>query len=800
MVDRLLFDVRHALRSLRRRPAYTVSCVATLALVIGVNAALFAAINATLFRPIGLKSGERTATVFTMPPGLSDPKYRNPFHAIDLVRFRERSRTLTQISGFIQQERVLGLGDEPTVVATIPLSAELLRLAQDGPVLGRTFTDDEEARQERLVVLSFGTWQARFGGDPGIVGRVVQLDGEPYTIIGVMPRSFPPKFLEAELWTPLGIRNSAAADGRTYIVPIAQLADGASIQQADAESRAIVADLAREFPQTHHGWTAGALGFREWQYGAFRTPLIVLFLAVTVLLLIASSNIASLTLAHVTARGGELALRRAIGASRSAVVRLVLVEMALVNIAGAVTAIGLGASILPSLLAIAPATTRVLGDVRIDWRVAVYAMACGALASIAAGLFPALTAADSSSALHAGTRSTSTRRRQQWRTVLLASQTALCVALLVSGGLLVRALGRASRQAPGFDASHVLTAQLRLPPSRFSTPMSRVTAIDQVVERMSAIPGVVQAGATMNRFIPGFVYQTAVDIERQPTPDGSSHVVGFRRVSPSYFTTLRIRLLAGRNFTAQDSLSTPSVALVSQSFANRFWPNVDPIGRRLKRGTSWMTVVGVVADVSDVNALQPPEPTLYAAWSQTANAAFPTGLVLRTAGDPLAVAPALRAAVRSIDPTLALDRLEPLEKFLADSLAPQRFRATLMLGLAIVGLLLGAIGIAGVTARTIVERMPEFGVRLALGCDARSLWRLAVVEQLRVVGIGAAAGTALALGTGRLLASLLPETGGTDPAVLAGSIVLLAGTAAVAAAVPASRVLRLNPIVVLRES
>jgi predicted permease len=439
MLDRLLFDVRQAARSLRRRPAYTVSCIATLALVVGVNAALFAAISATLFRPIGLTDGERIVSLYTMPPGLTDPKYRNPFHAIDLVRFRERSRTLTAIAGFSPQDRVLGSGEEPMVVATVALSAEMLRLAPEGPILGRTFTVEEETRRERLIVLGFGAWQRRFGGDPGVVGRVVELDGEPHTIVGVMPRSFPPTFLAAELWTPLGVTTSASpTEARTYIVTIAQLAAGATLAQADAEARAIMSDLARELPTTHQGWTGGAIGFREWQYGAFRTPLVVLFLAVTVLLLIASANLASLTLAHVTARGGELALRRAIGATRAAVARLVFVEMAIVNLAGAAVAVAIGAWLLPALLAIAPATTRVLGTVTLDWRVALYAMACGAVSSIAAGLLPAMTAADAPAALHGSTRTTVTKGRQRWRSVLVAAQTALCVALLVSGGLLVR--------------------------------------------------------------------------------------------------------------------------------------------------------------------------------------------------------------------------------------------------------------------------------------------------------------------------------------------------------------------------
>ena len=794
-----MFELRQACRGLIRRPAYAVASICTLALVIGVNAALFAAINATLFRAIPLKSGERTVNVYLMPPGASDAAKRNPLHAIDLARLRERSRTLTHIAAFTTADRVLGTGAEPSVVSTAPVSAELLRLATEGPVLGRTFTDEEDATRARLIVLSHGAWQRRFGGDAGIIGRVVQLDGEPHTVIGVMPPRFPPTFLATELWTPLGITTTAADDARTNVVTIARLADGATFDQANAEIAGIIRDLARELPRTHQGWTGGLLTFRDWQYGNFRAPLSVLFAAVLVLLLIASCNIASLTLAHVTSRGGELALRRAIGATRWSVARLVLLEIGIVNSVGTVLAVTIGAWLVPALLAIAPTTTEVLGDVAMDWRVGLFAATCAAVASLVAGLVPALNASDTAPALAAATsRSTGSRERQWWRTALLAGQTALCVALLVSGGVLVRAYLRTAHLVVGYEPSHVLTAQLQLPPSRYANGPERVAAMERILDRVAAIPGVTTAGATMNRFTPGFAYVTLVDIDGQPTPDGSGHTVQFRRVSTNYFATMQIRVRRGRVFARTDALSTPATAVISQSFADRFWPGLDPIGRRIKRGTSWTTVVGVVDDVSDVDLLQPPEPTLYAAWTQTATVAFPTGLVLRSGGDPETLAQPLRTAIASVDPMLALDRIQSMDTFLAASLAPQTFRTTLMLGLAIVGLLLGAIGIAGITSRTIVERMPEFGVRLALGCDRANLWRSVVLEQLRVVAAGAAIGVGLAAMTGYALAALLPETARFDASVAAGAVGVLIVTAATSAALPASRVLRLNPLTILR--
>ena len=796
-----MFELRQAYRGLVRRPAYTVACIGTLALVIGVNAALFAAINATLFRPVALKSGDRTVQLYLLPPGPPDPNRRNPLHEIDLVRVRERSRTLTHIAAFTTADRVLGVAADPAVVSTTPVSAEMLRLAPQGPVLGRIFTDDEESRKERVVVLSHGAWQRRFGGDPTVVGRTLQLDGEPYTAIGVMPPQFPPTFLAAELFTPLGITGSAADNGRTYLVTIAELADGVTFEQASAEFAELFRGIARELPRTHQGWTAGLLTFREWQYGAFRAPLAVLFCGVLVLLLIASCNVASLTLANVTSRGGELALRRAIGATPWSVARLVLLEIAMVNAMGSLLAIAVGAWLLPALLAIAPSSTQALGAVTIDWRVALFAAGCAIVSSLAAGLVRALKASDTTAAINASAaRSTGSRDRHRWRRAMLITQTALSVALVASGGVLVRAYLRTSHLGVGFDPSGVLTAQLQLPASRYATGPERVAAMERILGRMAAIPGVTQSGATMNRFTPGFSYVTNVDIENQPTPDGASHTVQFRRVSASYFALLRIRVGAGRVFDRTDSLSSTPAAVISRSFADRYWPGVDPIGRRLKRGSAWMTVIGVVDDVSDVDLLQPAEPTVYAAWTQTANVAFPMGLLLRTNGAPEAFAPQLRAAIASVDPLLAVDRIQSVETFFSASLAPQTFRTTLMLGLAAVGLLLGAIGIAGVTARTIAERMPEFGVRLALGCAGADLWRHVVVDQLRIVLTGSALGAGLAAIASRLLASLLPETARFDAAVVAGAVALLVATATVAAAIPASRVLRLNPLAILRHA
>jgi putative ABC transport system permease protein len=772
-------------------------------LVLAANATLFAAISATLYRPVPFRSGERTVTLITMPPGLSDAKYRNPLHAVDLVYFRTHSHTLADITGYSVEDRSLTGRGEPEPVRVLLANESLFRLTADRPLLGRAFTLEEEERNARVAVLNYGLWQRRFGGDTAVLGKALEIEGEPYTIVGVMPPTFPPPALTSGLIVPLGITGVAPKgdEARTYLPTLARITDGATNNDATSEIGALMQDVVRQYPRTHTGWTAFVLSYRDWQYGSFRAPLIALFAAMALLLLIASANIASLALANVSARRGEIALRRAIGASGGAIARLIVLEVAVLNLLGG--GIGLLAAIamLPAILAIDPAATRALGPVSIDWRVAAYAACSAILAAAIASLAPAIHAADGNLAVHgfgSNTRTHGSRTAGRWRSALLVTQTALCLMLLVTGGLVLRALTRSSAIAPGFDPGNVLTAQLRLPPERYATNDARTLVMEQLFLRLRAIPGVVDASQTLNSFTPGESIVTLVEIEGQPTADGSGHTVQFRRVSPSYFRTMRIRQLKGRAFTAQDSPTSIPAAVVSRSFAERFWHGLDPVGRHILRAKGALTVIGVVDDVSDIDLLQAPEPTLYLPWAQSSAALRPVALVIRSAGDPTRLAATVRSAVFSVDPGLTVDRLHPLQAFLSDSLAPQRFRATLLTLLGAIGLLLGAVGIAGVTARSIAERMTEFGVRLALGCDQATLWRSAVAGQLRFAGAGAALGLMLSLGAGKLMGYLLPEIGAADPFAIAAACTVLLVTTALAAAIPALRVLRLDPFAVLR--
>jgi predicted permease len=806
-MDMLRIDLRHAVRSLRRRPGYLVAAVGTLALVIGANAAIFAVANATLLRPVPFAAGDRTVAIYLNPPGTREVRHRNPLRPIDLVKFRQRSRTIGRFEAFTPRTRALTGRGEPEVVREAAVTQGLFGMMGVAPRLGREFRPDEDRPRSGVAVLSHGLWQRRFGGDPGVVGSRVLLDGEPHLVIGVMPPAFPPPFLDAEVFTPFGITEGFAADQAnnlaTYVVTFGELRDGATVAQARDEIDALQRQLAREYPATHNGWTGGAWPVREFLYGEMRLAVLVLMGATAMVLLIACANIANLTLAHVLGRRSELALRLALGAGRRELVRLQAIESLLVSGAGAGLGLLLARAAVPALLALSPDARNSLGAVAIDWRVQLFTVLVALLAAALAGILPAVRAlrADAISVLGEGARrAAGSRRDVRIRRGLLGLQTALCLALLVAGGVLLRSFERLSGVSPGFDADRVLTAQLRLPAATYATAERRGQAVQQILEAIRAVPGVVAAGTTQNVFQPGFAFQTVFEIEHKPTPDAQKHTAHFRRVSPGYFAAMRIRELRGRTFTEADGPGAPQVAVISRLLAERHWPGEDPIGRRVRRGTqpTWVTVVGVVDDVSDVGLGQAPEGTLYQAYAQNNAATAPIGLVIRTAADPLGVVGAVRAAVFGVDPSLPIHRIGTLESFLGDSLKPHRFRAAVLAVLGALGLLLAAVGIYGVTARGVVERTREFGVRVALGSNPMDVVRLVVAQSLQAVGVGAVAGGAAGVWLCTLLASVLTNVAEPDLAMGAAAAAVLVGTATLAAAIPAIRVLRLDPVEALR--
>jgi predicted permease len=800
---RLFIDLLHAWRSLRRRRAYFVTAASTLALVLGANAAIFAVVSATLLRPMPFRAGDRVVQLFMAPPGLSDASQRNPLLQMDVARFRQRARTMKRIEGFLRGDRVVVLEGEPTVVPGAAITPGLIDMMGIRVSRGRALLAEEGQPGHDVLLVTDGYWRRALGEAP--IGSAIVVDGRPHTLTGVLAGGFPPNIVNGDVFVPLVVNEAAAPRNISrYVVTFAELADGASLASASDEAGEIGRQLAQEFPQTHTGWTAGAQFAREWLYGQARAPILMLFAAAAFVLLIACANLANLTSAHAAARAGDLSLRVALGASRADVLRLQFAELLIVSLAGLIPGLLIAQAAVPALLAIDPVAARALGDVSIDWRVQSFSLAAALVTAFAASVIPAVRSFGSGPAgrlAGAALRTTGSAAAMRVRRLLLASEVALCLALLLAGAVVLNGLGAITRQHPGFDADGVLTAQIRLPDASYATHPSRVAFINRLLETVRAIPGVDAASTTMNDFIPGFAYQTMFRIENRPSPDGQPYSTLFRRISPDYFRAMRIREFRGRTFGDQDTADAPAVAVISRLLAEQFFPGDDPIGRVIRRpapNSPAITIIGVVDDVYDAGFGQRPAPTLYLPWTQTSNAGVPISLIVRTRLDPAALAGPVRDAVRQLDPGVPLRKVQPLDAFLQESLAPERFRTSVLGIIAALGLALAALGIYGMTYRGVVDRTREFAIRLALGSARPRVLRLVIAEAMKDVAAGIVTGVIGGLALCAALARFVDHVGTANTLTIATSIGVLTVSALVAACIPALRVLRVDPAEALR--
>lgn len=800
---KLLLDVRHAWRALLRRRAYFLSVSSTLALVLGANAAIFAIVNATLLRPMPFAAGERVVQLFMMPPGMTERSQRNPLLQMDLARFRERSQTMTRFEGFLRGDRVVLQGSEPVAVPAAAITPGLPEMMNMRLLHGRAFLTEEGRAGHDVVLVTESYWRGVLGEPP--LGSVVTVDGRPHALVGVLAGRFPANIVDGEVFVPLVVEPSPAA--RTisrYVVSFAELAEGASVEAAHEEAQHIARQLAQSFPRTHNGWSGGVEPAREWLYGPVRAPVLILFVATAFVLLIACANIANVTAAHSAARTGDLSLRVALGGTRVDVVRLQFAELLIICLAGLAAGLMLAQAAVPALLAIDPVAARALGAVSVDWRVQSFSAAAALLTAIGASLIPGMRSFGSSIAGQSRPsvpRTTGSASAARTRRVLVAGQVGLSLALLMGGAVVIDGLNRVTRQHPGFDTRGVLTAQLRLPETSYGTHADRASFVTRLLEDVRAIPGVEAASTTMNDFTPGFAYQTLFTIDHRPSPDGQPYSTLFRRISPDYFRTMRIRELRGRTFTERDTLDAPTVAVISRLVAEQLFPGDDPVGRVIRRtapDSPAITIVGIVDDVCDAGFGQRPAATLYLPWSQSSNNAVPIGLVIRTSLDPSSLAAPVRDAVARIDPALPLRKVQPLEAFLQESLAPERFRATVLSIVAALGLALAALGIYGVTYRGVVNRTREFAIRLALGSDSRAILGSVVREMLKDVAAGAALGLLGGLMVCKVLERSMEHVGSVTAGTAGASLGVLLLVATAAAVVPALRVFRVDPAEALR--
>ena len=799
------------MRHLRRAPAFAAIVVLTLALGIGANTAIFSVVDAVLLRPLPFREPDRLVTVLHIYPsldGLEAP--------VSVPGFRDYRDQMGIFDGAAVQSgqgfNLTGLGEPQRVVAS-RVSAQFFSTLGVPPLIGRTLLPDEhETSGAKVAVLSHGIWQRLFGGERSVLGRSISLNGEPYEIVGVMPAGFRDFFgRDAELWVPLALRAEQFADGaRTneWLNLTARLAPGVTVEQARARARDFAAQLKQRFPDEYpRDWTLAVEPLADRATGRIRPVLLVLLGAVGMVLLIACANVANLLLARGASRAKEIAIRTALGAGRRQLVRQLLTESVLLAVAGGALGLALAWLAVRGIGALNPANLPFADRIAIDPRVLLFTLALSLVTGLLFGLLPAVHASrtDLHGTLKEGGRSaTADRTGRGVRRVLVVAEMALALTLLAGAGLLIKSVARLSAVDTGFRPEKLLTFHVALPQAKYAGDTARAALWDRLVPTLAALPGVQGAGATTVLPFGGgwstgsFTVEGHQPAEGQPGPWGD-----IRIVTPDFLRTLGAPLVRGRHFEARDAIGAPPVAVVDEEMVRRYWPDGDPIGKRITfddasdSTAQWITVVGVVGHTKHEGLDADARVQLYLPSAQAAQGGM--WVAVRTPGDPLALVPAVRRAVRSVDADLPIARVEAMETLVERSVGQRRLAMILLGTFAGIALVLAAVGIYGVMSFAVEQRTHELGVRMALGAGRRRVLALVVGQGMALAAVGVVVGLAGALALTRLIGSQLYAVRATDPATLAVVAVLLAATSLVATLVPALRATRVDPVIALRE-
>ena len=882
MLGALSQDLRYGARMLRRSPGFTAVAVLALALGIGANSAIFSAVNAVLLRPLPYPDPGQLVQIKkeeALPAGMDLIGGGEFVGGLEFLEWRERNSVFSRIAAYSGSEASLTGVDEAERIVVGQVSADFFPLLGIQPALGRSFLPEEDRPgSHRVVILSHGIWQRRFGGDADVIGRTVTLNDESHTVVGVLPPTF--QFPEPfEMWAPLALNESVERSGTqmSLVRVIARLKPGIALERARADLDAIArqarqgsreaagdapmhgdqsnAPSRTEAPPAARGDTLqqfnselpaqgseermvaipfpGPPGDRDPQ-GAARTTgdeggpprllggsgrlqvvtlreqlvanarltLLVLLGAVAFLLLIACANVANLLLARAVTRKKEIAVRVALGASRGRVVRQLLTESVLLSLLGGLVGILLAVWGVGILQNSGVATLPHMQEIRIDGYVLGFTALISLVNGLVFGLAPALQASrhDVGEALKEGSYgSTGGLRRERLRSLLVVSEVALALVLLIGAGLMVKSFLRLQSVDPGFRPEGLLTMQITLSESRYG-PQQQADFLKQLLQRLESLPGVQSVGATDHLPLTDYSLVTSVAIEGHPPPVfGKDPPASVASVSADYFRAMGIPLKRGRAFTDRDTKEAPGVVLVNEAFARRHFAGEDPIGRRISGGAAegnWLTIVGVVGDVRQKGLDGEPEAEIYRPFSQGGSPLL--SVVVRTAGDPMSLAAAARSQVRALDRDQPVHSMMTMQQRLADSMAPRR-SSMLLLGIfAALALLLAAFGIYGVISYSVTQRTHEIGIRMALGAQREDVFRLIVGQGMILVSIGVAMGLAGAFAVTRVLSGLLYEVSVTDPAIFVGIALLLAGVALLASYIPARRAMKVDPLAALR--
>ncbi len=803
-------DVGFALRLMRKNLGFTAVAVLTLALGIGANTAIFSVVNAVLLRPLPFADEDRLVRLYDLSHREGGEGVRVGHSQRNFFTIREQAQSFESVAAQAYQVLSLTLDEGPGRVVCIGVSESWLETLGVQPIRGRGFSPNEEkaGSDSRVVLVSYGFWQRRLGGDPAPVGRTIVLDGQSHTIIGVMPRGFNYPY-GSEMWRP---RVFDPTNGRSHMLNAqARLKPGVTRQQAQAELDIISQRLEREYPETNRGYTLLLRATRDSLVDNNQTVILLLLVAVGFVLVIACANVANLLLARSVMRQKEFAVRAALGASRFRQLRQLLTESILLSLVGGALGVLFAHWVVRFLVALLPRRmSDIMDEVHIDTTVLVFSLLVAFAVGALVGLVPAFRVSrfNLQELLKEGGRSGAGSSGHRLLSALVVGEIALALVLLTGAGLMVQNLYRLQNSDLGFSTENLVSMQIAFPEATYADPSARIIFVQQALERVRALPGITGAGVinifpfTDGNRLAGFA------LEGQPEDPDRAPMVNHRVVSPGYFGMMKVPLVRGRWFTERDSSNSQPVVLVSESMARRYWPGEDPVGKRVRvvpseAGAPWLTVVGVVGDVVQPRLGDDIEETWYVPYAQslepgTSWTVMEIYLAVRTAIDPAVAVDSVKRAIWQVDKTLPVYDVISGASFYAETISPKRVSTILGVCFSALGLFMAVLGIYGVASYAVSQRTHEIGIRMALGAQPGDILRWILRQGILLVLLGVAIGLAGAVALTRFMSSLLSEVEATDPATFAGVAFLLAAVALLACYIPARRATKVDPMVALR--
>lgn len=802
----LLQDIRYAVRMFARNPAFFIFAAGVLALGIGANTAIFTVAYNVLLRPLPYRDAGRLVMVWEDDSAYGFPQ--NTPSPGNYSAWKAQNNVFTDVAAMTARTLDLTGHGNPEQFQVMQVTANMFPLLGVRQRIGRNITPEEDKPgTNRVVILSHAVWIANFGGDAKILGKQISLNNAAYTVVGIMPPGFIFPDRTVQMWTPIGFSDAELVNHDShYLHVIARLKPGVSLKTANADLGVIAERLQKQFPDSNAKEGAFAVPLRDRLTGNSRLAAFILLGAVGFVLLIACANVANLLLARATGRRKELAMRMALGAGRARIIRQLLTESILLSVIAGGAGLILAVWATPFLAHLIPAGLAPLAGSGINAYILAFLIAVSVLCGVLFGLAPALRVSRidlASTMKQGGARSGSGAAGTRMRDILVVAEVALALVLFSGATLMVRSFTNVRDLDPGFRHAHVLALETELPSPKYDSVTLRNGFFQQTLERINHLPGVVDAGCITWLPLTNWGGANGIVIEGRPAlGPGHAMIPNTRMISDRYMQAVGMKLIAGRTFDSRDGANTQKVAVINEVAAKEFWRGENPVGTRFRLDNNsnvqaWITIVGIVGDVRQAGLDQPPRPEIYYPYSQW-DFFRPSYFAVRTSGDPMSVANAVREQIWAVDKDQPVTNVMPLEQMLSDYLAPRELQSSLLGGFAGFALLLAALGIYAVLAFSVAQRTQEIGVRVALGAQPRDILRNVLLQGLKLAGIGVVIGVAGALALSQLLATLLFGVSATDPMALVGAVAVLLGVAVAACYIPARRAMKVDPMVALR--